>query len=98
VIDALNRIRPVVGTLMLVGVIVYYSGVTHLATTTVDANGPKQRTVTENTPAGPLGRRDHRVDRPRVGVYPAPPVPRALPLPRPPTARRSAGRPTVATV
>ena len=52
VIDMLNRIRSLVGTLMLIGIIVYYSGLSHLTDNTTDEHGATQRTVSANTPEG----------------------------------------------
>jgi hypothetical protein len=51
-IDTLNRLRTLVGTVMLIGVIIYYSGLSHLTTTSTDAHGVRQRTVTANSPEG----------------------------------------------
>jgi hypothetical protein len=52
VIDTLNRVRSLLGTLMLIGIIVYYSGLSHLTDSTPDEHGATQRTVTANTPEG----------------------------------------------
>ena len=52
VIDTLNRIRSGIGTLMLIGIIIYYSGLSHLTTNTTDEHGATQRTVTESSPEG----------------------------------------------
>ncbi|WP_426513002.1 hypothetical protein ACPPVO_21545 [Dactylosporangium sp. McL0621] len=40
-IDVLNRIRSVIGTLIVAGMIVYYDGLSHLGTPTTDATGQR---------------------------------------------------------
>jgi hypothetical protein len=51
-VDRLNKARSVAGTVILIGMIVYYSGLSHLATTTVDGHGARVKTVTAASPEG----------------------------------------------
>lgn len=51
-IDRLNKVRTIVAVAIIVGMIVYYSGLSHLTTTTVDGHGAPVHTVTENSPEG----------------------------------------------
>lgn len=49
-INRLNKIRSVAGSAILIGITVYYSGLTHLATVSVDRSGTRVISVTNNTP------------------------------------------------
>jgi hypothetical protein len=51
-IDRLNKARSIAGTVILIGMIIYYSGLSHLATTTVDGHGTPVHTVTAASPEG----------------------------------------------
>jgi hypothetical protein len=51
-VDRLNEARSLAGTVILIGMIVCYSGLSHLATTTVDSHGARVRTVTAASPEG----------------------------------------------
>jgi hypothetical protein len=51
-IDRLNKIRSVVGLIILAGVAVYYSGLSHLASETAEQGGATVPTVTAHSPEG----------------------------------------------
>jgi hypothetical protein len=51
-IDRLNKLRSIAGTVILIGMIIYYSGLNHLTTTTVDGHGAAVHTVTAESPEG----------------------------------------------
>jgi hypothetical protein len=51
-IDRLNKVRSVVGLIILAGVTVYYSGLSHLATETATRGGMNAPTVTAHSPEG----------------------------------------------
>lgn len=51
-IDRLNRVRSVAGAIILMAMIVYYSGLSHLASAAVGKHGTKVLTVTANSPEG----------------------------------------------
>jgi hypothetical protein len=51
-VDRLNKLRSIAGTVILIGMIVYYSGLSHLTTPTVDGHGARVNTVTATSPEG----------------------------------------------
>jgi hypothetical protein len=51
-VDTLNKLRSVAAIVIIVGMAVYYSGLSHLTTTTVDSHGARVETVTANSPEG----------------------------------------------